>query len=441
MFTASWFAAHLLSIFSGCVKSEPSPILTMSANVGLAIQCVGIVLLTLLSLSMRGSIKSASLTFWTGAWASLSLALITLFVGFHVAPGNKLFYAVYFFGEYAFGLMFVGGCHFLATNVSMTRRSYSMLIPAAIIATGLPFLSNDFNNLFMVQATIMAALFAVSFIVLFPAIKRETSSPGLRVMAAALILLSLDFLHDVPVFGARNGWWGITVPAAYLQYTSIFDLLLEILLGFGTMMVLLEGVRREFEAANLQLRQTHHRLELMASMDPLTEALNRHAFHSLLSRDQAGNESSSDGCVAVIDIDNLKTINDRFGHGVGDKAIRGVARAIRSLIRADDMVFRWGGDEFLVLMFKLRDEEASRRMSSLNDILRENGEQWTGSQATIRVSAGVAGFDSLKELAEAIDLADQAMYENRQRLRQSKMAEGMVPLVFQEQNIHANASM
>lgn len=413
----------------------------MSANVGLAIQCVGIVLLTLLSLSMRGSIKSASLTLWTGAWASLSLALITLFVGFHVAPGHKLFYALYFFGEYAFGLMFVGGCRFLANKVSMSRRSYSMLIPAAIIAAGLPFLSSDFNDLFMVQATIMAALFAASFIVLFPAIKRERSSLGLRVMAAALILLALDFLHDVPVFGARNGLWGVTVPAAYLQYTSIFDLILEILLGFGTMMVLLEGVRREFEAANLKLTQTHHKLELLASMDPLTEALNRHAFHSLLSRDQGGNESSSDGCVAVIDIDNLKPINDRFGHGVGDKAIRAVARAIRSLIRADDMVFRWGGDEFLVLMFRLRDEEASRRMSSLNDILQENGELWTGSRATIRVSAGVSGFNSLKELAEAIDHADQAMYDSRQRCRQSRMVEEMAPPVLRELNIHANASM
>src|SRR5947208_5828113 len=131
----------------------------MSANAGLAIQCVGIVLLTLLSLSMRGSIKSASLTCWTRAWASLSLALISLFLGFNVAPGHKLFYSLYFFGEYAFGLMFVGGCRFLAANVRMTRRGYSLLIPAAVVAAALLFVSNDFNNLFMMQARIMAALF------------------------------------------------------------------------------------------------------------------------------------------------------------------------------------------------------------------------------------------------------------------------------------------
>src|SRR5207302_7229009 len=140
----------------------------------------------------------------------------------------------------------------------------------------------------------------------------------------------------------RNGLWGLTIPAAYLQYTSIFDLILEILLGFGTMMVLLEGVHHEFETANRKLKQTHDKLELMASMDPLTEALNRHAFHSLLSRDHGRTESEVDGCVAVIDIDNLKPINHTRGHSGGDKASRAVARALRALVRADDMPFRWG---------------------------------------------------------------------------------------------------
>jgi hypothetical protein len=57
------------------------------------------------------------------------------------------------------------------------------------------------------------------------------------------------------------------------------------------------------------------------------------------------------------------------------------------------------------------------------------------------VSAGVSGFNSLKELAEAIDHADQAMYDSRQRCRQSRMVEEMAPPVLQELNIHANASM
>lgn len=389
----------------------------MSANAGLAIQCIGIVLMALLSLSMRGSIKSAALKCWTIAWISLSLALLSLFAGFQIAPGHRVFYSIYFFGEYAFGLTFIGGCRYLARGTRPTVRCYSLFIPAAVLAAVLPYLSSDFNDLFMVQATVMAGLFAASFIALLPALRRSESTPGLRVMSAALILLTLDFLHYVPVFGARKGLWGLTVPAGYLQYTSIFDLILEILLGFGTMMVLLEGVRREVEAANRQLTTAHDKLELLARMDPLTEALNRHAFHSLLSRDSGASESAVDGCVAVIDIDNLKPINDTMGHSVGDKAIRAVARAVRSLIRADDMLFRWGGDEFLVLMFKLREDEASRRMRSLNEILEKNSEQWTSAPIKITVSAGVCGFQSMSDLGQAIEDADRAMYESRKRDR------------------------
>ena len=390
----------------------------MSANLGLAIQCAGVVLLTLLSLSMRGSIQSAALSCWIGAWASLALALTSLFAGFHLAGGHSLFYSLYFFGEYAFGLLLIAGCRHLVRGVGFSRRYWFALIPAALLAIVLPFLSADFNDLFLMQAIILAGFFFASALTLWPAL-REHASPGLRVMTTALLLLTINFLHDVLVFGARKGLWGFTVPTAYLQYTSIFDLILQVLLGFGMMMVLLEGVRREVELANRQLTSTRDKLEFMARMDPLTEALNRHAFHSLLSRDESGGETT-DGCVAVIDIDNLKQINDRFGHSVGDKAIRAVARAVRSMIRADDMLFRWGGDEFLVLMFKLHEEEASRRMRSLNEILKENSERLTNSPVTISVSTGVCGFDSLSQLGDSIDNADQEMYGTRHLAREEK---------------------
>jgi diguanylate cyclase (GGDEF)-like protein len=107
-----------------------------------------------------------------------------------------------------------------------------------------------------------------------------------------------------------------------------------------------------------------------------------------------------------------------------------LARAVRSLIRADDMLFRWGGDEFLVLMFKLRDEEASRRMKSLNDVLEANGERWTSAPVRITVSAGVCGFESLKELAPAIERADHPMYRSRQQARNANESESTTEPAF-----------
>ncbi len=186
---------------------------------------------------------------------------------------------------------------------------------------------------------------------------------------------------------------------------------------FVTVMVRMRNVRRELENTNRQLVQARDQLELLVQMDPLTEALNRHAFHSLLRRPEGAHDVVTSGSVAVLDIDNLKPINDTMGHAAGDKAIRAVARATRSLVRADDMLFRWGGDEFLVLMFKLPQPEAGRRMEKLNKILEANCEQWTGMPLTVTVSFGVAGFTSLTDLGQAIEQADKAMYARRNRVR------------------------
>lgn len=389
----------------------------MDSNVGLAIQCIGILLLTLLSLFIRSTIRGASLKYWTASWASLSVALLSLLIGFQLQPTQKLFYSVYFFGEYVFGLLFIAGCRSQVRGVELQKQHAYALVPAAAVAFVLPYASRDFNDLFMIHAIIMAVLFMTSFFTLRKGFKSDEPSAGIRVMSTALLLLTLGFLHYVPMFGARKGLWGITVPASYLQFTSVFDLLFEILLGFGTVMVLMESVRREVEHANRKLLEARDQLELLVQMDPLTEALNRHAFHSLLRRPEKGQESKTSGSVAVIDIDNLKPINDTFGHTVGDKAIRAVARAMRSLVRADDMLFRWGGDEFLVLMFNLSQVEALRRMEKLNRILEEQSGRWTSVPVTVTVSYGVAGFNSLTDLGGAIEAADKAMYAQRNQTR------------------------
>ena len=77
----------------------------MDSNVGLAIQCVGVLLITLLSNFMRSSIKSSALRYWTASWVSLSASLLSLFIGFRFSGKHPIFYSAYFFGEYLFALL------------------------------------------------------------------------------------------------------------------------------------------------------------------------------------------------------------------------------------------------------------------------------------------------------------------------------------------------
>ncbi|MGB8506844.1 MAG: GGDEF domain-containing protein, partial [Pyrinomonadaceae bacterium] len=114
------------------------------------------------------------------------------------------------------------------------------------------------------------------------------------------------------------------------------------------------------------------------------------------------------------DLDNLKLINDSYGHAAGDKAIRAVAHAIRSIVRADDLLFRWGGDEFLVLLFGIPDGEARRRLDSLNERLSHIELSRESAPVRVNVSHGLACFDALAHLQHAIEEADGAMYRRKQ---------------------------
>ncbi len=383
---------------------------SVTSSASLVIQSSGVVLVALLSFFLTRSIRRTFLDYWTIAWLCLSVSLGCLLIGFNRPSLQSFFYSSYLLLEYAFGFMFLTGCRNYANGARLNRRHLYLLIPAVVVAGAAPQLTRDFNVIFTPHAAIIAGLFATAYFVLAQR-RRGAPSPGLRVMSFALILLTLDFLHYVPIF-AYSVISG-SLPLSYLKYTSIYDLILEILLGFGSVMVVMEDVRREVEAANRDLTAARDRLEILARMDPLTEAFNRHAFCSLVDRNEDAARSEVSGCAVVIDMDNLKPINDSLGHSAGDSAIRAVAGAIRSVIRSYDLLFRWGGDEFLILLFNLTGTEVRARIEGLNAALA--GILLPGSRSPVRitVSFGIATFSSMKEIEQAIEHADTNMYAHK----------------------------
>lgn len=392
----------------------------MDFKVGLIIQFAGISLITVLLIFLTTSLKSTALKYWKYAWLSLSLSLLSLYFAFSLETAAKPFYALYYFGEYLFAYFLIAGCQSCGSDKTISRPSRFLLIPAFSSAFLLAFLVDDFNEIFNVHSFIMGTTFVAAYFSLKSA-KPVHDNFGWRVMKTALALLALDFFHYTLIYCLRHTSYPQLL-GKYLTFNSVIDLVIEILLGFGMVIVLLEKVRRDVEETNSKLKEAHDKLERLAHVDPLTAAFTRHAFYSFLQK-QNHQENTVSGCVGVFDIDNLKPINDCYGHAAGDVAISKVAHAIRSLVRADDLIFRWGGDEFFVVMLGFDTKQANERMSELNRLLEETELFGVSGNISIGVSFGFADFSDIMDLEDCIKRADAEMYRAKQQSKRLQKTE------------------
>jgi diguanylate cyclase (GGDEF)-like protein len=374
---------------------------------GTLLQTVGVALIAFFLVLLARSVRRVYVTYWAGAWVCLAVALAALFGSFRSPALGRGMEVFYYLGEYAFGCLLFAGVRNFATGAPLGARDL-LVVPFALgFALALPRISADFSMRFAVHSPILAGLFAASVWRLLTLPNPRGPRLGLGMMRVALVLLCVDFLQYGPVLGISR-MRGIVLPLAYGGYTAIYDLFVEVLLAFGIVAFVMEDV-------NHDLKDSHDRLASTARMDPLTQSLNRHAFYSLLEEDRGSAVPS--GSVAILDVDELKRLNDSFGHASGDAAIRAAAAAIRSVVRADDLVFRWGGDEFLVILPGVAIEEAQRRLGSLDARLHEVRAPGSPTSFSVRLSHGVAPFGSGIALERAIETADAAMYEAKQERR------------------------
>ena len=158
-------------------------------------------------------------------------------------------------------------------------------------------------------------------------------------------------------------------------------------------------------------RRYQEHLEHLVDHDPLTGLFNRRRFDQELEREVARAARTPDGGGAVLplDLDGFKTINDRFGHAVGDALLRGTAAALGSRSRETDVLARLGGDEFGLLLPGATRTSAEHVAALLADIVA-GYELRVGDQiARVSASIGVALLGSLSAF-ELVALADEAMY-------------------------------
>jgi diguanylate cyclase (GGDEF)-like protein len=185
--------------------------------------------------------------------------------------------------------------------------------------------------------------------------------------------------------------------------------------------VLLTAIAGQVAAA-INVAQLHDEAKRAAVTDGLTGVLNHRAFYDQLEELLIRHTRLA---VVLFDVEGLKCVNDSAGHLAGDALLRRVAATIRAQVRADDMVARYGGDEFGVLMPGVSARAALARAESVREVLRSFRGDTLGlglSPATVRFGVAEAPADGVTPV-ELVAAADARLYEMRNRFSMQRAAD------------------
>lgn len=208
-------------------------------------------------------------------------------------------------------------------------------------------------------------------------------------------IFSLILLPEGRVLGPI--YWAIEVRAATF---------VAFLLAMTEIVAILDGVRAELEDA--------------AKLDPLTGLLNRYAFY-MLQPAFCDTVSQPVSAIAILDLNNLKKINDTFGHAAGDEALCNVAKSLKELVRSTDYVFRWGGDEFVIVLQGVSAETARERLARMPEPPPVSTPE--GADIRLAVSWGVAQLG--RDVDAALREADAFLYGQKRLVKDASAEEGV----------------
>ncbi|ATL91640.1 GGDEF domain-containing protein [Aeromonas sp. CU5] len=166
------------------------------------------------------------------------------------------------------------------------------------------------------------------------------------------------------------------------------------------------------ETAEYKKRLTIQKHKLF--LDSLTQVHNRAALDERLEQEyKRWLRYGSPLCMAIIDIDHFKNINDNYGHLAGDKALKVVAKALQSALRDTDFIARFGGEEFVVLLPNINPDKFQTPLETLRQTIKSIPFRFRDAKVEITISIGATLFKEGDNPSDVFERADQALYHSK----------------------------
>ncbi len=221
-------------------------------------------------------------------------------------------------------------------------------------------------------------------------------------------------IFSLVVMGIAMFYKTLTDPNNYPYQVELahFILIMAILPTISTLAGQLSAMRTRLQNQKNELAQALTRIQILATRDELTGLFNRRHMLEVLTQHQRRLIRSGHHrfCLALLDIDHFKRINDTHGHGVGDEVLREFAATIQRALRDTDVIARWGGEEFLLLINDTSPELASIGIERARELLAAQPLLPHMPDLKVTFSAGLTGYHDIEDLGVCIERSDRALY-------------------------------
>lgn len=170
-------------------------------------------------------------------------------------------------------------------------------------------------------------------------------------------------------------------------------------------------------------------LESLSQTDDLTGIKNRRAFNETLHHEtRKANRYDRPYSIMMVDIDDLKSINDRLGHDAGDKLLKMISGVMQDVLRDTDILARYGGDEFIVFLPETDSKQAFEAAERIRTAVNNTSINLDGNAVSSTVSIGIAGYpESSENVHEVMKYADKALYQCKNQGKNSAVVFGESP--------------